>query len=145
LHASDLPHGRGWSPHVWEIIRGATEITLSLIEADDKVDSGKIWKKSTFSVPKHALWNEINHALFQAEIELIDHAIRNFKNICPVEQVQDIEATYNRRRVPEDSRINPSESIVSQFDLIRVCDPGRFPAFFELYGQRYKILLEKSE
>ncbi len=33
VHASDLPHGRGWSPHVWEIINGATDITLSLLEA----------------------------------------------------------------------------------------------------------------
>ena len=35
IHASDLPKGRGWSPHIWEIIHGADEITLSLLEAVD--------------------------------------------------------------------------------------------------------------
>lgn len=27
LHASDLPHGRGWSPHIWDIVNGSEEIT----------------------------------------------------------------------------------------------------------------------
>ena len=53
VHASDLPHGRGWSPHVWEIINGATDITLSLLEAEDKVDTGDIWKKISVPIPKN--------------------------------------------------------------------------------------------
>src|SRR5690606_29368375 len=43
LHASDLPKGRGWSPHIWQIIEGASDITMSLLEAADNVDSGRIW------------------------------------------------------------------------------------------------------
>ena len=26
---------------------------------------------------------------------------------------------------------------------MRICDPDRFPAYFELHGQNYKIRLEK--
>jgi methionyl-tRNA formyltransferase len=48
------------------------------------------------------------------------------------------------RRTPNDSRVNPEQSIRSQFDLIRVCDPDRYPAFFELYGHKYIIRVEKS-
>ena len=33
LHASDLPKGRGWSPHIWELLNGADCITLSLMTA----------------------------------------------------------------------------------------------------------------
>src|SRR5580658_8733756 len=33
IHASDLPLGRGWSPHIWTLLDGASEITLSLLEA----------------------------------------------------------------------------------------------------------------
>lgn len=143
LHASDLPRGRGWSPHIWEIIGGAEEITLSLLEAEDKVDSGRIWHKVRLPIPKDALWNEINERLFCAEIELIDFAVREFSSIMPVEQGMSIEPTYYPRRSPSDSQIDPSQSIASQFDRIRVCDPQRFPAFFELHGKKYKILLEK--
>lgn len=143
LHASDLPCGRGWSPHIWQIIGGADSITLSLLEAEDAVDSGRIWHQITFPVPKHALWNEINDQLFSAEIALIDLAVKDFYTINPVEQSQNIEPTYFARRKPIDSMINPEHSIATQFDLIRVCDPVRFPAYFELHGHKYKLVLEK--
>lgn len=145
LHASDLPKGRGWSPHIWEIIRGAEAITLSLLEVEDRVDSGRIWKKILIPVPKHALWNEINELLFEAEIALIDYAVSRCADIIPVKQDPGIEPTYFPRRSPEDSRVDPEKSIASQFDRIRVCDPERFPAFFEMHGKKYKLRLEKMD
>ena len=143
LHASDLPKGRGWSPHIWQIIEGAEKITVSLIEAEDKVDSGRIWKKLQIQISKYALWDEINARLFVAEIELIDYAVRNFDKIIPQFQDQNIQPSYYTRRELSDSRIDPTLSIASQFNQLRVCDPHRFPAFFELDGYRYKISLEK--
>jgi len=145
IHASDLPRGRGWSPHIWQLIDGADEITISLLEAEEKVDSGRIWKKLKFHVPKHALWDEINARLFEAEIELIDFAVREYKRVCPTEQDSTIEPTYYSLLSPIDSRIDPLQSIASQFDRIRVCDPNRFPAFFELRGKKYRLILEKID
>ena len=143
IHASDLPKGRGWSPHIWSILEGKEELTLTLLEANNKIDSGKIWKKLNFQVPKHALWNEINAQLFEKEIELIDFAVGNFKSVSAKSQAPDIEPTYYPKRTPNDSEIDPYKSIESQFDKIRVCDPDRFPAYIELYGERYKLILEK--
>jgi methionyl-tRNA formyltransferase len=37
LHASDLPKGRGWSPHIWSILGGGNQITVSLLEASEPV------------------------------------------------------------------------------------------------------------
>ncbi len=143
MHASNLPRGRGWSPHIWSIIEGAEEITLSLLEAEDRVDSGRIWQQVCLSVPVDALWDDINTSLFSAEIELINFAVKHFNRIEPQEQDSSIEPTYYPRRTPADSRIDPDQSIVSQFNKIRVCDPDRFPAYFDLHGHRYKITLEK--
>lgn len=145
LHASDLPRGRGWSPHVWEIIGGAETITLSLLDAADSVDSGRIWKKLQIPIPKHALWDEINQALFEAEIDLIDFAVEHFDSVRPEPQDSTVDATYHPRRTPDDSRIDPHRNIAEQFDQIRVCDPARFPAFFDLHGHRYKLTLEKMD
>jgi methionyl-tRNA formyltransferase len=145
LHASDLPRGRGWSPHIWQLINGAEEITVSLLEAEDKVDSGRIWKKLTVPVPKHALWDEINTLLFDAEIELIDFATREFGKIAPARQDPTVKPSYYPRRYPAHSQVDPLQSIASQFDQIRVCDPNRFPAFFELHGKKYKLILEKLD
>lgn len=142
LHASDLPRGRGWSPHIWELANGATHITLSLIEAQDKVDSGNIWKKMRIAVPPTALWDEINDLLFKAELELMDFALKSYGNIGSHAQ-STVDATYFRLRTQQDSRIDVDKTIAAQFDLIRVCDPDRFPAFFEHRGQRYSLKLEK--
>lgn len=145
LHASDLPLGRGWSPHIWQLIGGAEEITISLLEAEDKVDSGRIWHKLKFSVPAHALWDEINQYLFEAEIKLIDLAVHEFKRVKPKEQDCEITPTYYPRRTPADSQIDPTQSIATEFNKIRVCDPNRYPAFFELHGKKYKVTLEKFD
>ncbi len=144
LHASDLPKGRGWSPHIWEIVNGAETITLTLLEAEDKVDSGRIWKKLDIPVPKNALWNEINHLLFEAEVELINFAVQNFGTASPALQEALENASYYPKRTPADSRIDVNKSIAEQFDLIRVCDPNRFPAYFEHLGFRYTLKLEKT-
>jgi methionyl-tRNA formyltransferase len=143
IHASDLPRGRGWSPHIWQIIGGATELTLTLLEAANKVDSGAVWTKLEVRVGKDALWDEINRTVFDAELQLMDFAIKNFEAIEPQAQSTAIEPTYYPKRSPADSQIDAQRSIEEQFDLIRVCDPDRYPAYFELHGQKYTIRLEK--
>lgn len=145
LHASDLPKGRGWSPHIWEIIQGGEAITLSLLEAEDKVDTGRIWLKQLIPIEKTALWDEVNHLLFEAEIKLMNEVLVRYDQIKPYQQDTEIEPTYHRKRTPEDSRVNPDSSIADQFDLIRMCDPDRYPAWFELHGQKYKLVLEKMD
>lgn len=145
LHASDLPEGRGWSPHIWALIQGADAITLSMLEAEDKVDSGRIWRKAHIGVPKHALWDEINHLLFTAEVEMIDYAVQNYAHVMPRAQTEiDRKACYPKR-CPKDSQIDPYKSIAEQFDLLRVCDPNRFPAYFEYRGHNYVLKLVKSD
>lgn len=143
LHASNLPQGRGWSPHIWELAAGANHITLSLLEAEDKIDSGKIWKKVDIQVPPTALWDEINNLLFTAEVQLMDFALASNGCVQPQEQPTDVIPTYYKLRTTEDSRIDPNRPIAEQFNLIRVCDPNRFPAFFDYKGERFTLILEK--
>ncbi|NOQ81328.1 MAG: UDP-glucuronic acid dehydrogenase [Methylophaga sp.] len=144
IHASDLPKGRGWSPHVWEIIAGASEITLSLLEMECKVDSGDIWQKLKIQIEKTDLHDDINSKIFDAEMELMDFALENIESIRPSKQDLSIKPTYHGRRTPEDSELDIKKSIESNFDLLRVCDPARFPAFFYLDGMKYRIYIEKD-
>lgn len=145
IHASDLPLGRGWSPHVWSILSGAGSITVSLLEAEDAIDSGAIWKKLVVPIPKHALFDEINELLFAAESQLMSFAIDAFYSIAPELQDGRVAPSYHPRRTPQDSELDAQKSIAEQFDLLRVCDPQRFPAFFKLHGHTYKVIVEKVE
>lgn len=144
LHASDLPQGRGWSPHIWDIVTGKNEVTLSLLEASERVDTGDIWAKTIINFKGHELLPEINRYLFEAELRLMDFAICNYSSVSKIKQNQVIEKTWPKR-TPEDSRLNPDKSIREQFNLLRVVDNKRYPAFFDLFGFRYKLTIEKME
>lgn len=144
IHASDLPRGRGWSPHVWEIVNGAHEVTVSLLEAEDCVDAGDIWYKLKLKIPTTALYDEINQLLFDVEIELMDYAVQNYGKIIPEKQDGTVEPSYWPRRTPKDSEIDIKLSIEEQFNLIRVCDPNRFPAFFYKDGKKFILKIESD-
>ena len=143
LHASDLPRGRGWSPHIWAILDGATEITLCLLEAADKVDTGEVWLRTTFALEGHELLPEINEKLFAAELALMTRAVESRAAIAPAPQVGD-PGPYMPLRKADDSRLDPDRSIADQFDLLRVVDNERYPAFVELRGHRYVLKIEKA-
>ena len=115
---------------------------LSLIEVEDKVDTGDIWKKKKVNIPKTALFEEINHIVFGAEIELMDFAIENFSRVTPLKQIKE-EASYWKKRTPKDSELNIYMSLDEQFDLIRVSDVDRFPAYFFKNGEKFLLSLKK--
>lgn len=144
IHASDLPTGRGWSPLVWQILEGQKNITVTLLEAEDKVDSGVIWHQEIIYFKGHELFDEINNSLFQAELHLMDYAIDNFHTVQSRPQPQRA-ATYYRKRTPEDSYFDPKRSLIEQFNLLRIADPERYPAYFYHLGYCYEILIRKQQ
>jgi methionyl-tRNA formyltransferase len=143
VHASDVPEGRGWSPLVWQILEGRKRIAVTLMSAEDAVDSGAVWAQRWITFEGHELCDEINARLFAAELELIDVAVDDFGRTTPVPQDART-PTYYRRRTPEDSRLDAHKSIAEQFELLRVCDPDRYPAFFDYRGYRYLVTLTKK-
>jgi methionyl-tRNA formyltransferase len=144
LHASDLPKGRGWSPYVWSILSGANQITVCLLEANDPVDSGAIWLKTEFALEGHELLPEINEKLFAAELLLMTQAVERFGAITPTAQCGD-PGPYMPKRTPKDSRLDPNKTLGEQFDVLRVVDNTRYPAFFDHRGKRYLIKIEKGD
>jgi len=103
IHASPLPVGRGWSPHIWQILEGKREITVTLLEAEDNVDSGAIWAQRVMKLEGHELYDEINNTLFAIECELMDFAVNRQRDIAPRAQ-SDETPTYYRRRTPKTVR-----------------------------------------
>ena len=143
LHASDLPKGRGWSPHIWGIVKGSNRITVSLMEAADPLDSGDVWLQTTFDLAGDELLPEINERLFAAELTLMTRAVDDFGSIQPLPQSGEPEP-YLRKRTAADSRLDPEKTLAEQFDLLRVVDSQRYPAFMDYRGQRYLIRIEKA-
>jgi methionyl-tRNA formyltransferase len=146
LHASDLPKGRGWSPYVWELLAGSETLTLSAISAEEGVDTGNIWDKTSIPVSKGDTFEEISDKLFTAEIQAVDSVIEKIsRSEKPLPQDSTQSPTYFPKRSPADSEIDPSQPLVSLFNQIRVCDPDRYPAYFHLHGHTYEINIKKKK
>jgi methionyl-tRNA formyltransferase len=140
LHASALPTGRGMSPHVWQLLDGQTELTMTLLNAADPVDSGDIWRQVSFNVPRSATFVEINARLFDTQIELMSWALQNCERHTPTQQQGT--PSYYRRRTPADSEIDPRKPLMDSFDLLRLADPERYPAYFTLHDRKFRITIE---
>jgi methionyl-tRNA formyltransferase len=87
---------------------------------------------------------EINDQLFAVEFSLLDQAICGHRNIKPVPQETFLHDALSKRTL-EDSRLDPMKSIAEQFNLLRVVDNSRYPAFFDLDGFRYIVKIEKAK
>jgi len=141
IHASDLPHGKGMSPHIWQILEGRTELVVTLLEAVDGLDAGDIWHQERIHVPATALHDEIHRRLFDAELRLMSWALDNHAMVQP--RAQSGESSFYRKRTPEDSRIGLDSTLREVFNQLRVADPQRYPAFFEYEDTRFKIVIER--
>ncbi len=140
IHGSDLPKGRGWSPITWQMINREENFTLTLLEADNPVDSGKIWKKIKLNLDDTLVFSEIMLEITRGTIELMDFALVNFDSVDPVAQFG--VPTYHDKRSPIDSEIKPAQSISDVFDIVRVSDPNRYPAHFTFRGRKYRITID---
>jgi len=144
VHESNLPKGRGWSPLTWQIIEGKNKIPITLIEAAKEVDSGRIYNKKWLFLNGNELIPEIRKKQAETTFELCREFVKKYPNSATTSKPQKGTATFYCRRRPENNKINPSKSIKEIFNLLRTADNERYPAFFNLKGKRFNILLETA-
>jgi methionyl-tRNA formyltransferase len=141
IHESALPEGRGFSPVQWQVLEGATDVPVCLIEATEKVDEGDILCSTTIRLVGHELFDEIRCAQANATKELIINFLEAFPDISRRPQVG--QATYYRRRNRDDDRLDVEISIMSQFNKLRVADNQNYPLYFEAHGYCYELCIRK--
>ena len=61
VHPSRLPKGKGFSPLAWQILEKSNNIPVTLFEAVEKVDTGKIYLVDYIKLEGHELNDEIKH------------------------------------------------------------------------------------
>lgn len=143
VHASDLPKGRGFSPLTWLILEGADEVPVCLLEAADEADAGAVVYRDRLRFQGHELIDEMRAAVGVKSVELCRRFMA--ESAPPPGTPQHGQATRYPRRRPADSRLDPELSLAAQFDLLRVVDNARYPAFFDLRGHRYRLHIDKVD
>jgi methionyl-tRNA formyltransferase len=105
LHPSLLPKYRGGSPLQHQIIAGEKQSAVTILKANDKIDSGEIYSQTKFSLDGtlNEIFNRIADIGTKDTIDLIN-AIEKGK-YSPIAQ-DESQATTFKRRKPEESEIN---------------------------------------
>lgn len=142
IHESSLPEGKGWSPLTWQILQGKKIIPITLFEAGLKIDEGDIYLKEYIKLTGLELIDELREKQAYSSFSLIKKFLR-LKN--PKKIKQKGKSSYFKRRTPDDSRLDINKSLKKNFNLLRVVDNQRYPAFFEIENQKYKLTIEKMK
>lgn len=140
IHPSKLPSFRGSGVVAWSIIEGSTEISVTSFEATEKIDGGPIVFQTSRSLTGYELCDEIRQIQASMYLEHINHIIMG--SWTSYKQPTAVGRMYPRRG-PQDSELDIEKSIKEQFNLLRVCDNFRYPAFFTIDGHKYYLRITK--
>lgn len=144
VHESALPQGKGWSPLTWQILEGKNEIPITLFEAVELVDSGKIYLRDIMRFNGLELVTELRQKQAEYTIQLCLSFVENYPEIIRKGMDQTGLSTFYRKRKPGDSELDPDKTIREQFNLLRVVDNERYPAYFEINNEKFIIRVEKE-
>lgn len=140
VHESALPAGKGFSPLTWQILEGKNEIPITLFEAVEALDAGLVYFQETLRFEGHELVEELRAEQGKKTVELLLRFIDAYPHVRGVPQ-QGTSTTY-RRRTSRDSALDPHRSIAEQFNLLRVVDNERYPAYVTHRGHQYRIAMD---
>ena len=143
VHESNLPAGRGWSPLTWQVLQGARNIVVTLFEAADAVDSGVIYGQTAIQLRGDELVDDLRRQQATATFELCADFVASYPGVLQQARKQHGTPSYFPRRTPVDSRIDLDLPLRDQFNLLRVCDNNRYPAWFEHAGARYTLSINR--
>lgn len=143
VHASALPEGKGWSPMSWKILEGKNQVPITLFEADESLDSGKIYLQSTMHFAGHELIDELRHIQSNFTFDLCFRFMREYDVVVKNAKMQVGESTFYKRRTKLDSRLDIDRPIQELFNLLRIVDNEKYPAFFEYLDHTYQLKIEK--
>jgi methionyl-tRNA formyltransferase len=142
IHPSFLPQGKGFSPLAWQILEGKNEIFISLFEAVEKVDSGCVYYRDTIKLKGHELNSEIKELQGQKTVDLVLRFIDDYPRVSG--ESQKGEESFYKRRKRGDSKLDVDKSIAEQFNLLRIVDNERYPAFFHYKDHEYVFKIYRN-
>lgn len=143
VHESSLPEGRGFAPMAWQILDGKNKITVCLLEAETVADAGDIWLSDFIPLSGKELCDEWRALQGEKTIELCRRFVLEYEQLIP--RRQEGEASWYPRRRPEDSVLDIKKTLEEQFNLLRIVDNSKYPAYFEIDGDTYTISITRGK
>jgi methionyl-tRNA formyltransferase len=143
IHGSALPKGKGWSPVPWQIAEGAHSIPFTLLEASEAIDAGDIYFQRDLVLTGTETFQEWKLKQWELTYRMVIEFIERYPDHAATPQSGS--ESFYERRTPEDDQVDASQTLAEIFDHLRICDPDRFPAWFEMRGRRFNLRIEPRE
>jgi len=143
VHGSALPEGKGWSPMTWQILAGQNKIPMTLFEANEALDSGQIYLQETMQFEGHELIDELRSIQAKCTFDLCYSFIKNYNEVVKQARQQVGESSFYKKRNKADSQLNMEKTLSELFNIFRVVDNEKYPAFFEHLDHTYLLKIEK--
>ncbi len=144
VHESYLPKGKGMSPMTWQVLEGKNEISITLFEMIEELDAGDIYLQDAIIFNGTELVDEIRERQAQHTFFLCRTFLEEYPEILKDGKKQEGESDFYLSRKPEDSKLDANKTIAEQFNLLRVVDNDKYPAFFEYKGEKYLLKISKQ-
>ena len=140
IHLSLLPRWRGASPVEHAILYGDDTTGVTIFKLVEKLDEGPIIDVKTIKIEKEISKQGLLDQLNELGIELLNKIIPDYINNKISLKIQDnSKATYAKKILNEDRKINFNQNVVNVFNHIRAFSP-KPAAWFLLKNERIKII-----
>jgi len=141
IHESNLPKGKGNSPLQWQILKNKNHIDVNLIKLTENLDSGDIILTDRIVLNGTELYDEIRDKQAIVTFKLISKFLK-LKKIKFKKQIG--KETFYKKRTPSDSELKFTKSIKENFNLLRISNNEKWPAFFYYKKTKYIIKIFKD-
>jgi len=142
IHSSNLPKNRGGAPLHWQILRNKKKIKICLFEAIEKLDAGNIFLTEELSFNGTELYDELRDKQAKKMIKLIKKFLSKYPKIKGTSQFG--KPSFNKKRNSNHSELDINKSIKDQFNLMRISDNEKYPAFFNFRNNKYILKIYKK-
>jgi methionyl-tRNA formyltransferase len=142
VHASLLPKYRGASPIQQAILEGEKESGITIMHMTKRMDAGNIIAEKALSIGENETAGELEERLCALGAELLINVLCNPAGIPKGVEQDEQKATYVKKILPEDAKLDFSQSAQEVHNKIRAMSP-KPGAYVELMHkgslQRVKI------
>ena len=142
IHGALLPQYRGCNPTQWALLNNETVTGVTMHYMDAKFDTGDIIAQRRVPILFTDTWRDIqqrsNRAIESMLQDEMPGLLAGTNNRIPQDESR---ANYNKRRHPEDGKIDWDDSVLKTYNLIRALVKPHPGAFY--FNGSEKIILDE--
>ena len=145
FHETPLPEGKGNSPIQWTVFNKRPNLTVTAFKATVNMDAGAILYQYNIPLSSSDTLEILDKKRSIGIKKCFEEILEELKQGFIVLRTQTGQDSISAKRTPDDSELDPNETLLKLWNKIRVCDNNKFPAFFKQKGKKIILRYEVED